>query len=99
MPAKRKYFIGNVGAFLAHRDGGWHCHYCNHEIHPDPVSVDSLWKPRQATVDHKTPLSRGGIDSVNNLVLACKPCNEEKGEWDYIFFRAMTRSRRLGVQA
>jgi 5-methylcytosine-specific restriction endonuclease McrA len=31
------------------------------------------------TLDHVVPRSRGGIDSWNNLVLACMPCNVRKG--------------------
>lgn len=32
-----------------------------------------------ATVDHVIPLSRGGLDNANNRVLACQPCNCERG--------------------
>lgn len=32
------------------------------------------------TIDHCTPISRGGSDSPNNLVAACKRCNYRKGE-------------------
>jgi 5-methylcytosine-specific restriction endonuclease McrA len=90
----RTFTISRIGRYLARRDGGWFCHYCGCEIHSDPASVDTLWKPRQATVDHKTPLCRGGADVVTNLVLACKSCNDEKDAKDYIFFRAMTLQRR-----
>lgn len=31
------------------------------------------------TRDHLVPLSRGGTDSLSNLVPACKPCNSRKG--------------------
>jgi len=31
------------------------------------------------TLDHVVPRSRGGIDSWDNLVLACMPCNVRKG--------------------
>lgn len=30
------------------------------------------------TVDHVTPLSRGGLHTVSNVVPACKPCNSSK---------------------
>lgn len=37
-------------------------------------------KPAHAlTRDHVTPLSRGGADHWNNVVTACKPCNQRKG--------------------
>jgi|TARA_B100000959_G_scaffold130905_1_gene137256 5-methylcytosine-specific restriction endonuclease McrA len=32
------------------------------------------------TIDHVTPKGRGGIDSWENLVAACKPCNQKKGD-------------------
>ena len=36
--------------------------------------------PEANTVDHVTPLSRGGTDSPTNLVACCKRCNYRKGE-------------------
>ena len=33
-----------------------------------------------STVDHVTPLSKGGTDSPANLVACCKRCNLRKGE-------------------
>ncbi len=32
------------------------------------------------TLDHIKPQSRGGLTSAENLVLACKPCNQTKGD-------------------
>ena len=44
------------------------CQYCGRRM------------PRsEVTVDHVVPRSRGGIDSWNNLVLACVDCNVRKG--------------------
>lgn len=34
----------------------------------------------EATVDHVTPLSKGGIDDETNYVLACEACNSAKGD-------------------
>lgn len=31
-------------------------------------------------VDHKLPMSRGGLDKMENLVTACKLCNASKGK-------------------
>ena len=31
------------------------------------------------TVDHVRPKSRGGMDTADNLVTACRPCNQAKG--------------------
>ncbi len=34
----------------------------------------------QIGIDHVLPRSRGGTDTWNNLVLACLPCNQRKGD-------------------
>jgi len=34
---------------------------------------------RNVTVDHKIPQHLGGDNSMENLVTACKPCNQRKG--------------------
>jgi 5-methylcytosine-specific restriction endonuclease McrA len=35
---------------------------------------------RELNVDHVVPRSRGGRDSWDNLVIACRPCNLRKGK-------------------
>jgi len=32
----------------------------------------------QATVDHRTPKSRGGLDRPRNFYICCEPCNTRK---------------------
>ncbi len=44
------------------------CQYCNKHL---PV--------RDLNIDHVLPRSRGGPDSWENLVTACRPCNLRKG--------------------
>jgi 5-methylcytosine-specific restriction endonuclease McrA len=46
---------------------GWQCAYCG------CVLTES-----QATVDHITPLSRGGTHEMGNLALCCQGCNTQK---------------------
>lgn len=48
------------------------CHYCKK---PD-VTGENL------TEDHYQPKSKGGSNHKNNRVLACKPCNSQKGAKD-----------------
>lgn len=43
-----------------------HCPYC----------LALLSSP---SIDHITPLAKGGTHHPNNLILACKPCNSRKG--------------------
>jgi 5-methylcytosine-specific restriction endonuclease McrA len=35
--------------------------------------------PNFLTIDHVVPRSQGGTNDPNNLLPACKPCNESKG--------------------
>ncbi len=43
------------------------CYYCGEKVHPSLLSMD-----------HKTPVVRGGKSTKNNLVPCCKDCNTEK---------------------
>lgn len=38
------------------------------------------------TMDHISPISRGGNHTVNNLVPACRSCNASKGSKDLLHF-------------
>ena len=44
------------------------CHWCG-----KPLTLDT------STLDHKIPLALGGLDNANNWVLACEPCNHDRG--------------------
>lgn len=44
------------------------CHWCKMTF----VEI------QQATIDHVIPLSRGGSNGDDNLVLACEPCNSRR---------------------
>jgi HNH endonuclease len=48
------------------RDGG-HCVWCSREA----------W-PRDRTVEHLLPRSRGGTDAADNLLPACRSCNRAR---------------------
>ena len=43
------------------------CYYCGEEV-----------LPRELTMDHVVPVIRGGKSAKNNLVPACKECNNKK---------------------
>lgn len=43
------------------------CYYCNKQ-----------YSPRDLTMDHIIPISRGGASEKINLVAACKDCNNKK---------------------
>jgi len=58
-----------------------HCAYCGIELDRPPgfgerngtTNYSTTW-----TVDHLTPISKGGDESLDNLVPACKGCNSSK---------------------
>lgn len=43
------------------------CYYCENSFAKEDL-----------TMDHKTPISRGGTTSKGNVVVACKTCNSNK---------------------
>lgn len=50
------------------RDAADRCHYCRGRF------------PRnELQQEHKVPLSRGGANSISNIVPSCRPCNLQKG--------------------
>lgn len=55
------------------------CYYCGREVLEIPFKKGQK-KPRNAaTIDHIIPVCRGGEDKIDNMVLACHACNNEKG--------------------
>lgn len=49
------------------RVAGGICHYCGRKV-----------APKELTLDHLVPVSRGGKSTKNNCVPACKDCNNKK---------------------
>lgn len=49
--------------------GQRYCGYCG---------IDTNDESSKATADHIIPLSRGGTDNENNVVLSCLSCNKQK---------------------
>ena len=45
------------------------CKYCKKQLSAEELSID-----------HVLPKSRGGKETWDNLVTACKPCNSKKGD-------------------
>ena len=43
------------------------CYYCS-----------KPFKPKELTMDHLVPMSRGGKSTKDNLVACCKECNNKK---------------------
>lgn len=62
------------------RDGG-RCEYCDRKVSRNR----SDWR-KVATIDHVTPLSRGGTHTFDNVVLACMECNTKKATTQWTLF-------------
>ena len=61
----------------------WRCFYCAR-----PVAKNSLDPERELTKDHLSPIARGGVDFIWNIVVACFACNRLKGNKTSDEFRA-----------
>ncbi len=59
----------------------WHgsCAYCGMKLNLKPDQKEKRVVP---TRDHFIPLASGGGKGKRNHVLACKPCNAQKGAFD-----------------
>ncbi|RYZ80581.1 MAG: HNH endonuclease [Proteobacteria bacterium] len=66
------------------------CFYCARKV----SRFEKLRSARRATLDHRVPRSHGGSHSLDNLVIACGPCNSRKGSLSEERFRQMRK--RLG---
>lgn len=47
------------------------------------------------SIDHLTPVSRGGSNELSNLILACKECNKLKGDMPYEWFQDFNLKTKL----
>ena len=66
------------------------CYYCGLQCRRWPNHM-------RITKDHKLPVSRGGSDAIDNIVVACKRCNSEKSNMTDEEFLSMWRPQREPV--
>ena len=83
-PAKKRRMLEAIVA----RDGAA-CWICD-----EPIAADA------ATLDHVKPRCRGGTSTLDNLRIACAPCNSLKGHtWPFgDEERRLVRECRAGVR-
>lgn len=70
---------------LIERNGSL-CHYCAKTVKLRASSTQH--KMDDATLDHKIPKAAGGTNADENLLLACRECNEAKEDRSYDDFLA-----------
>lgn len=56
-----------ASAWWLNQKGRGRCYYCHRAV-----------PPAELTMDHKTPIIRGGRTTRHNVVPCCKTCNNEK---------------------
>jgi len=66
--AKRIKFSKAQRDYVTDRANGY-CEYCR---------IHNSFSPATFHLDHFNPLSQGGSDDIENIVLACGGCNERK---------------------
>lgn len=79
----RRYGVRNTLTVEQVRDVllGDHCHYCG-------VQLLGFY---DKTLDHMTPMCRGGDNSVSNVVLCCDYCNKDKKQLAYGEYNLLVR--------
>ena len=70
---------------------GYKCFYCKRNI----VETTNNSCPNQLTMDHFTPLSKGGKELLSNYVPSCRPCNCRKHDMPGHDFKRENSSRTL----
>ena len=75
---------------------GERCAYCQRSMNRYDRSIGGALKP---SLDHVIPLSKGGADSFENTVAACRQCNGEKGAMMPEEYRAIWQERRARLPA
>lgn len=63
-------------------ESGGKCHYCG-----ESVGIDKL------IPDHVIPLSKGGPNSIDNIVASCRFCNQSKHDKDKPLYYKLANAR------
>lgn len=72
---------------IAHRDG-WFCWWCG-----IPLQMDATATRQAATLDHLITRMAGGDNTFENQVIACEPCNQDRGHLPAEDYRQMVKPR------
>ncbi len=81
----REKLTGDEVAFQL-KSQNFYCYYCGDQLKQDD------WQ-----LDHKTPVSKNGNNSLSNIVCACKGCNTIKGTLDEAQFYSIVEKLAIGM--
>lgn len=78
--SRKRSHKANKRDMVRKRDGDL-CFYCARELLflPRYSARQHEALPNIATIDHIIPRSEGGTAHIDNVVLACAPCNKRRG--------------------
>lgn len=85
-----------------YRRDGLHCAYCKIPVERGADEPGIPRPPNRATIDHRTPISRGGDNASHNLATCCNDCNKAKRnltEQEFRFARAIEIFARENARA
>lgn len=85
----RSCYMVRSMAYKAYREGRWRIHDLLVNNVAKIVSGNVCWycgevfdKKEELTIDHVFPRSKGGDNSMDNIIMVCKHCNSSKGSMD-----------------
>lgn len=96
MPNRLRRKYGAIVSLVLIRQDGL-CYYCEKETFIKP---DKEMPHLKATLDHKTPLALKGLPFGDNVVVACKRCNDLKSCLDaetYLRLRHDDKAREAAI--
>lgn len=100
---KRDMTYSRIGRRIAKLNRGFYCYYCSAQLVPpgtrkaERIALLTAGA-KQGTVDHMTPLARGGDYADSNMVLACLDCNAAKGTMtlgEFLVWRRRSQSEAV----
>lgn len=85
----RSCFSVRSKAYKAYEEGSWHIHDLLENNIAKIQNPDVCWycgrkvdNPKELTIDHIIPRSKGGTNDMDNIFLVCKTCNSSKRDMD-----------------